>query len=108
MARGDFSAVKVRVNGQTEKKGDMPMRRGHKHCWFALLLALCGFASVARGGDGYRQTNLVSDIPGLATVTDPNLVNPWGLAVAQPTFLWVADNATGVSTLYDGSGHPAD
>jgi uncharacterized protein (TIGR03118 family) len=88
------------------------MRRGQKHCWLALLLALCGFAGVARGAEGYRQTNLVSDIPGLAPVTDPNLVNPWGLAVGVlfgtiPTFLWVADNATGVSTLYDGSGNPA-
>jgi uncharacterized protein (TIGR03118 family) len=81
------------------------MRHGQKHCWLALLLAFCGFATVARA-EGYRQTNLVSDIPGLAPVTDPNLVNPWGLAVAQPTFLWVADNATGVSTLYDGSGNP--
>ena len=79
----------------------------HKHCWFALLLALCGFASVARGGEGYRQTNLVSDIPGLATVTDPNLVNPWGVAVAAPTFLWVADNGTDASTIYRADGTTA-
>ncbi|MFI5200050.1 MAG: hypothetical protein ACHQXL_06715, partial [Candidatus Limnocylindrales bacterium] len=26
----------------------------------------------------YHQTNLVSDIPGVARLTDPNLVNPWG------------------------------
>jgi hypothetical protein len=28
----------------------------------------------------YAQTDLVSDIPGLATITDPELVNPWGVA----------------------------
>ena len=26
------------------------------------------------------QTNLVSDIPGLATITDPQLKNPWGVS----------------------------
>ena len=26
----------------------------------------------------YTQTNLVSDQSGVAAVTDPNLVNPWG------------------------------
>src|SRR5213595_3353164 len=50
----------------------------------------------------YRQTNLVSDIPGVARVTDPNLVNPWGLAAGPTTPLWVADNGTDVSTLYSG------
>jgi hypothetical protein len=28
----------------------------------------------------FIQTNLVSDIPGLAAVTDANLVNPWGVS----------------------------
>ena len=28
----------------------------------------------------YVQTNLVSDIPGLAKATDPHLVNPWGVS----------------------------
>jgi hypothetical protein len=28
----------------------------------------------------YAQTNLVSDIPGLAAITDPILVNPWGMS----------------------------
>ena len=76
----------------------------------SVTLVFCCFALVgARRADaaGYRQTNLVSDVPGRAPVTDPNLVNPWGVSVAQPTFLWVADNASGVSTLYDGTGTPA-
>ncbi|HWK15982.1 MAG TPA: hypothetical protein VNR66_00865, partial [Solirubrobacteraceae bacterium] len=51
----------------------------------------------------YRQTNLISDIPGVARITDPNLVNPWGQAAASPTSpLWVADNGTNVSSLYTG------
>ena len=54
------------------------------------------------GAHGFRQTNLVSDIPGRAQLTDPNLVNPWGLAAGPTTPLWVADNGTGLATLYAG------
>lgn len=54
----------------------------------------------------YVQTNLVSDLPGLAAVTDPNLQNPWGLVAGPGTPFWVSNNAGGTSTLYaapDGS-----
>jgi uncharacterized protein (TIGR03118 family) len=47
----------------------------------------------------------VSDIPGVARITDPNLLNPWGLSAGPATPLWVADNGTGVSTLYSGAVH---
>ena len=52
---------------------------------------------------GYRVTNLVSDIPGLAQVTDPNLVNAWGLAAGPATPIWVANNGSDNSTLYRGA-----
>ncbi|MBO0796760.1 MAG: TIGR03118 family protein [Ktedonobacteraceae bacterium] len=52
----------------------------------------------------YRQTNLVSDIAGKASVTDPNLKNPWGITFGPQTPIWVADNAVGRSTLYQGTG----
>jgi len=52
----------------------------------------------------YRQYNLISDIPGVAEHTDPNLVNPWGMAYGPDTPFWIADNHTGVSTVYDGNG----
>src|SRR3954471_7261809 len=48
----------------------------------------------------YAQTNLVSNIPGLAAFTDPNLVNPWGIAASATSPFWISDNGTGVSTLY--------
>lgn len=54
----------------------------------------------------YRQTNLVSDVPGLAQITDPNLVNSWGIAHPLTGPWWVADNGVGVSTLYNGMGQP--
>src|SRR5262245_26078451 len=55
---------------------------------------------------GYLQTNLVSDVPGGARVTDANLVNPWGIAASPTGPFWVADNGTGVSTLYNSAGTP--
>src|SRR5579862_7587640 len=54
----------------------------------------------------YLQTNLVSDLPGVANTTDPNLVNPWGIVSSASSPFWIADNATGLSTLYNGSGVP--
>src|SRR2546423_8974825 len=61
-------------------------------------------AKVARA-DSYSWTNFQSDIPGVATHTDPNLVNPWGMAAnSTGTTIWVSDNGTGVSTLYKQDG----
>lgn len=73
--------------------------------------ALSGLAqSAAADGGGiatrsYVQTNLVSDIPGLAAHTDPNLKNPWGTSVGPGSPIWVSDNHAGVTTLYDGAGN---
>jgi uncharacterized protein (TIGR03118 family) len=54
----------------------------------------------------YTQTNLVSDISGMAAVTDSNLKNPWGLARSSGSPWWVSNNGTGTSTLYDAKGNP--
>ena len=52
----------------------------------------------------YTVTPLVSDQPGVAPVTDPDLVNPWGLISGPTTPWWVSDNGTNKSTLYRGDG----
>jgi len=54
----------------------------------------------------YKQTNLVSDIMGLAATHDPNLVNPWGLSRSSTSPWWVSDNGAGKATLYNGAGSP--
>jgi uncharacterized protein (TIGR03118 family) len=54
---------------------------------------------------GYQQHNLVGFQPGMAHYTDP-LLNGWGLAFAPDGPFWVADTATGVSTVYDHQGKP--
>ena len=55
-------------------------------------------------GNFYQQHNLVSDGAIPADNKDANLVNGWGIAFNPSGPVWVADNGTGVSTLYDGNG----
>jgi uncharacterized protein (TIGR03118 family) len=67
------------------------------------------WGTVARPGEHeghqvYTRVNLVSDIAGVARFTDRNLVNPWGLGFGPTSPFWVADNGSGVSTLYNGRG----
>jgi uncharacterized protein (TIGR03118 family) len=68
------------------------------------LVLLIGTALPAFGTTFYLQQNLVSDVPGLATFTDPSLVNPWGLSSSPTSPWWVSDNGTGLATLYTGTG----
>ncbi len=55
-------------------------------------------------GNSFVQHNLVSDLPGVAAFTDPDLVNPWGISFSPMSPFWVSDNGTGLSTLYNASG----
>lgn len=78
----------------------------HLIATISVASALCVFPSLAQANpiDGFAQTNLVSDIPGLATFTDANLKNPWGITASATSPYWISDNHTGVSTLYNGLG----
>ncbi len=65
---------------------------------FALIMGAACF------GQHYAQTNLVSNVSGVAPVTDPQLINPWGISRGSGTPWWVSDQRTGLSTLYNGAG----
>ena len=69
-----------------------------------LLLGAVVFAVAPARADTYSWTNFQSDIPGVAQHTDSNLVNPWGMAASTSGTIWVSDNGTGVSTLYNQDG----
>jgi uncharacterized protein (TIGR03118 family) len=69
-----------------------------------LVLAATSFSVATARADTYSWTNLQSDIAGVAAHVDPNLVNPWGVAVSPSGIIWVSDNGTGVSTLYHQDG----
>jgi uncharacterized protein (TIGR03118 family) len=96
-----------------------PSARGRRPLWLAAATLSAGAltslavgaspagASPAAGPDGgFTQINLVSNVPGAAHLTDPDLVNAWGLAASAGTDqapgspLWVSDNGSDKSTLY--------
>jgi uncharacterized protein (TIGR03118 family) len=58
----------------------------------------------------YQQTNLVSDLGTLGAQTvDPKLKNPWGIARGPSgNPWWVSDERSGVATLYNANGTPAN
>ena len=69
------------------------------------LLALVGMSAstlvaVPSWASPYFQTNLVSDLPGFAQLTDASLKNPWGMSFSAGSPFWVSDQATNSSTLY--------
>jgi len=81
----------------------------------ALPLLLAGYVGTAAAGADppgasasssgtVLQTNLVSDLPGAAALTDPNLVNPWGISDSGGSPMWISDNNAGASTLYSVPG----
>jgi uncharacterized protein (TIGR03118 family) len=73
-----------------------------------LLLGAAVIAGLMRGGASqaadYVQTNLVSDIPSFALLTDPVLKNPWGISESATSPFWVSDQLTNSTTLYSIAG----
>lgn len=75
--------------------------------WLEGLLVstlVAGTTLVGAQPSAYEQTNLVSNIPGLAAITDPMLVNPWGISRGPATPFWVSNQETNSSTLYRVTG----
>src|SRR3954447_2891782 len=95
----------------------LPSRRAGRWSGALALVASAGLAMASSagahpaqgGGHGpdrpvgpYAQRNLVADTPGSAELTDPTLVNGWGLSFGPASSAWVADS-TGVATVYRGA-----
>lgn len=71
------------------------------------LSASLGFALTTGAvcfGQHYTQTNLVSNADGAARVTDPQLINPWGMSRSASSAWWVSNQRRGFSTVYNGAG----
>jgi len=91
-----------------------PVRRSLAVTSLIALSVIVGSVARADDGDGqdkgpnqYVITPLTADLPNVAPNMDPILRNAWGVAFspgASP--FWIADNASGCSTLYDGQGLP--
>ena len=48
----------------------------------------------------FAQTNLVSDIPGLAAITEPELHNPWGISHNATSPFWISNQGTSTTNLF--------
>jgi uncharacterized protein (TIGR03118 family) len=73
----------------------------------ATSISLAEFARAAASStsaNDFSWVNLQSDIAGVAQHVDPNLVNPWGMALSSSNTIWVADNGKGVATNYNADG----
>lgn len=75
-----------------------------------LLLSLVGALLVCGTGslyaqNSYAQTNLVANVAGVASHTDSQLSNPWGIAFIPGNPFWISNNNSGVLTLYDAQGN---
>jgi len=82
------------------------MSRSARGCVSPVFLAaLMLLVSGAAFAQSYSLTNLVSDLSGKASHKDSLLKNPWGLAYGPGQAFWISDEASGWSTLYDGSGN---
>jgi len=66
-----------------------------------LAIFMLAAAPQAAAQPTFAVTNLVSNQQGVAQNFDPDLVNAWGIAHAPGAPLWVNDNGTGKSTVYD-------
>src|ERR1700747_3253252 len=72
--------------------------------FMGLLMTLAIPSGLLAQQAGYSQTNLVSNTPGVANTTDPQLLNPWGISILPGQDFWIANNNSGTSTLYDNQG----
>jgi uncharacterized protein (TIGR03118 family) len=69
---------------------------------FAAFVGVAALAGICQAQ--YRQVNLVSDGFLPAVQNDPNLINGWGMDFSPTSPIWVANQGTGTSTLYQNDG----
>ena len=67
---------------------------------FMALAAVLYVGSLHAEDSSFIQTNLVSDLSGVAAITDPMLKNPWGLSHSPTSPFWSSNQATNTATLY--------
>ena len=71
-------------------------------CLFSIVAA-----SAQTAANVYLQHNLVSNVPGLADVTDPNLVDPWGMSFSSGSPFWISNHGKGNTTVYSNASSTA-
>jgi uncharacterized protein (TIGR03118 family) len=68
---------------------------------FLCMFSVAAFAQTT--ASVYVQHNLISNVPGLADVTDPNLIDPWGMSFSASSPFWVSNHGKGNTTVYSNA-----
>ena len=71
-----------------------------------IVAALIAGLSVTASAQFYLRTNLVSDVPGEALLTNSNLVGAWGITHSPTSPWWINTTVAGTSLVIDGTGQP--
>ncbi len=80
-------------------------RRFHaRFCIVLFTITFCALGSASAQTTSYKQTNLVSDVPGMAANLDHRLTTPWGIALSSDQPFRIANNGNGSFTSYDATG----
>src|SRR5580658_8261011 len=74
-------------------------------CLFSMAVA--GAQTAAVTTNVYLQHNLVSNVPGLADITDPNLIDPWGMSFSATSPFWISNHGKGNTTIYSNPSSSA-
>src|ERR1700740_2456989 len=96
-----MNRVQRRTNHKIRKEDNLKRAR----LFFGLLMTFLIPSGPHSHQSGYFQTNRISNTAGVATTTDPQLLNPWGISILPGQDFWIANNNSGTSTLYDSNGN---
>jgi uncharacterized protein (TIGR03118 family) len=66
----------------------------------AIAVATVSLGALPAGAAPYVQTDLVSDLTGLAQLTEPELVNPWGVLHTGTSPIWTSNQGTSTANLF--------
>jgi uncharacterized protein (TIGR03118 family) len=90
-----FSSTNVRTTSNSARNSGIRL---------AILAICCAILSTAAMAQTttYVQTNIISDVPGTASVTDPTLLNPWGVSVGPA--IWIDSANTGLVKVDTAAG----
>ena len=76
------------------------MHRSYPSSLLQIMIFLSATLGSFAAQADYIQTNLVSDISGFATITDPMLKNPWGMSFLPTSPFWISNQGANSATLY--------
>jgi uncharacterized protein (TIGR03118 family) len=91
--------------GNSQNQEEENMKKYSLFCLFVLVTIVGSRSALLAQQTPYKQTNLVANVSGVASHTDSQLTNPWGISFLPGNPFWISNNNGGTSTLYDAQGN---